>query len=144
MPVYQGNLYDLLTRLTDSAGDLVPIMTKIMLFHISDALNFVHTRNPPIIHRDIKPPNILYWGNKFFLTDFGIAKFIDESNTIVGTQWYMAPEILAKRDHTPRVDIWGLGVTVLECSGGLPAEARRGETFSSKKQWHNFLYAQLN
>jgi serine/threonine protein kinase len=60
MPVYQGNLYDLLTRLTDSAGDLVPIMTKIMLFHISDALNFVHTRNPPIIHRDIKPPNILY------------------------------------------------------------------------------------
>ena len=81
-------------------------MTNRMLYQILDALDFVHTYNPQIIHRDIKPANILYQGNKFLLTDFGIAKVVDTSRTMAGSKWYAAPEVRQNGEQTPKVDIY--------------------------------------
>jgi serine/threonine protein kinase len=103
MPIYKGNLHDLLQRLRHEAPETVRPMTDMMLHQMLTALDFVHTCNPPIIHRDIKPPNILYQGDKFLLTDFGIAKVVDTSNTIVGTEWYVTPEVRENRNQTPKV-----------------------------------------
>jgi len=143
MPIYEGNLYDFLQRLRREAPEAVPAKTNAMLYQILHALNFVHTHNPPIIHRDIKPPNILYRGDEFFLTDFGIAKVVDTSNAVVGIEWYMAPEVRENREQTPKVDIWGLGVTAVECFVGLPSEEKRQE-FIEWKQWYEELPAHLN
>ncbi|CAJ2508217.1 Uu.00g094030.m01.CDS01 [Anthostomella pinea] len=109
---------------------------------VLDALDFVHTRDPPIIHRDIKPSNILYLGDQF-LTDFGIAKVVDTSHTVIGTTWYMAPEVLENREQTPKVDIWGLGLTVVECLVGFPPEERRRE-LRRRAQWYEHLQGCLN
>ncbi|KAI1300448.1 kinase-like protein [Xylaria venustula] len=143
MPIYEGNLHDLLQRLRREAPETVPDVTDMMLYQMLNALDFVHSRDPPIIHRDIKPPNILYRGDKFLLTDFGIAKVVDTSNTIVGTQWYMAPEVRENREQTPKVDIWGLGVIAVECLRGLLSE-KDSQELSEWKQWYEELQVRLN
>lgn len=95
-----------------------------MLSQILDALGFVHTRNPPIIHRDIKPANILYQhtldeqgllGEKFLLADFGLAKVQDASKTNAGTPVYEAPEVENGDEQTTKIDLYSLGVTVVDC-----------------------------
>lgn len=74
-----------------------------------------------ILHRDLKPKNILITGNKLEdyqvrITDFGLAKRLDPTELIakssVGTPLYMAPEILANKDFTQQVDIWALGCLI--------------------------------
>lgn len=91
--------------------DLIGKMTQ----QISLALHYVHTRNPPILHRDIKPQNILYKGESFYLADFGISKTVDASRTYMGTQIYMPPEIWLALEQTTKVDIYSFGVTILDC-----------------------------
>lgn len=122
MPVYEGNLHHLLEALNRDAPAMVRPKTLTMLSQISGALDYVHTRTPEVIHRDVKPPNILYKGDMFFLTDFGIAKKVDAAQTVVGTGWYMAPEVRENKAQTPKVDIWSLGVTLVECLCGPPWE----------------------
>ncbi|KAH8889934.1 kinase-like protein [Thozetella sp. PMI_491] len=144
MPIYEGNLHDLLQQLRNVAPEALLGMTDIMLSQMLSALYFVHTRDPPIIHRDIKPANILYRGAEFLLTDFGIAKVVDTTNTIVGTEWYMAPEVRENREQTPKVDIWGLGVTVVECLVKLKPENERRVEFREWEQWYEYLQTCLN
>jgi serine/threonine protein kinase len=144
MPIYEGDLHDLLQGLRDQAQEEVRTITSKMLYQMLEALNFVHTHDPPIIHRDVKPPNILHRGGNFFLTDFGIANAVDTSNTIVGTGWYMAPEVRENRKQTPKVDIWGLGVTVVECLEHLEPEHERRRQFPEWKQWYEYLQTSLN
>jgi serine/threonine protein kinase len=92
MPVYEGNLQNLLDRYRPDRKDVVQVITDMMLSYILLALEHVHRQRPLIIHRDIKPANILYQGYNFFLTDFGIAKTVDTSRTVAGTRRYLAPE----------------------------------------------------
>ncbi|CZR69589.1 uncharacterized protein PAC_19489 [Phialocephala subalpina] len=73
-----------------------------VLHQILLALDYVYTRELQIIHRDIKPANIFFRGNDFFLTDFGVAKFVDTSRTIAGSPSYMALETLANQ-HAPQM-----------------------------------------
>lgn len=77
---------------------------------LTETLQFVHEKK--IIHHDIKPDNILFKENRTLkISDFGIA------NTGGGTRAYMSPEALSWEDDTsddPRVDIYALGVTLLE------------------------------
>ena len=113
----------------------------MMLSQILPALDHVHKQTPAIIHRDIKPANILYQGYNFLLTDFGIAKTVDTSRTVAGTRRYLAPEIWQNGEQTPKVDIYQLGVTVVECLAGLPSEAERQVTW---QQWHQNLQTLLS
>jgi serine/threonine protein kinase len=96
------------------------------MFHdISLGLHYIHTYDPPIIHRDVKPSNILYRQGKFLLSDFGIAKTVDDSRSLVGTSSYMAPELWEGGVQTTKLDIWGLGATLIEALAGFPDPASR-------------------
>ncbi|KAK2810289.1 hypothetical protein FQN50_003020 [Emmonsiellopsis sp. PD_5] len=112
MDVYEGSLERLASKFKSS--DEAKRTTGRMFYQMLLALDYIHTRNPPILHRDVKPPNILYRGENFYLADFGIAKAINASRTCIGTEAYMAPEILNGGHQTQKVDIYALGVTVYE------------------------------
>ncbi|EJW02109.1 serine/threonine protein kinase [Edhazardia aedis USNM 41457] len=97
--------------------------TKIiwnMFAQIADAIYYLHSKK--IIHRDIKPSNILI--NQYFtheevlefkLCDFSLSTpFNGVSTNLVGTPFYMAPEILKKEQYDGCVDIWSLGVVLFE------------------------------
>lgn len=83
------------------------------------ALDYTHKKN--ILHRDIKPENLVI-GEKgyLFLTDFGIAKFWrpDNYRDTSGTPGYMAPEVMARKNHSYGVDFYALGVIIYECVMG--------------------------
>ncbi|KAK4137208.1 kinase-like protein, partial [Trichocladium antarcticum] len=98
------------------------------------ALAYLHGHDPPIVHRDIKPQNILIKdgprGICIKLADFGLSREDRSLTTICGTRLYFAPEIAEEelwrmnggisRSYSPAVDIWSLGVVILECVSGLP------------------------
>jgi replicative superfamily II helicase/serine/threonine protein kinase len=95
---------------------------------ICDALDFVHEKG--ILHRDVKPANILYKKAKdekfsFYLSDFGsIAEQTDRNKTMgVGTHGYRAPELIESTDYDHRVDIYSLGKVIHDL---LPGEAPEG------------------
>jgi serine/threonine protein kinase len=85
------------------------------------ALQYLHSFNPPIIHRDIKPENLLLNdGGRILLADFGWSNFSDGGvrKTFCGTPEYIAPEMLLKKGHDTRVDIWSIGVLMFELLSG--------------------------
>lgn len=80
-------------------------------------LRYLHTQNPPIIYRDMKPSNIMLQPDGALkLIDFGIAReYKQESNadtTYIGTKGYAAPEQFGKAQTDARTDIYALGVTM--------------------------------
>jgi serine/threonine protein kinase len=89
---------------------------------LADALAYVHQRG--VIHRDVKPSNILLSSTgEAWLGDFGIAKLHEASamtttGATMGTVSYMAPEQLEDSQVGPSADIWSLGVILLECLTG--------------------------
>lgn len=85
---------------------------------LCDVLNYLHTHNPPIIYRDLKPANIMLKPNgQLTLIDFGTARQYKEYNladtTCLGTMGYAAPEQFGGMGQTDqRTDIYTLGVTL--------------------------------
>ena len=84
---------------------------------IADSLQHAHDRG--VLHRDVKPGNIMVQGSSAVLVDFGVARWTDDSATTltqdgatIGTPSYMAPELLALEQATPRSDVFGLGMTL--------------------------------
>ena len=81
------------------------------------ALDFLHTRQPPIIFRDLKPANIMRTQNgHIYLIDFGIVRRFKPGQTrdthVLGTLGYAAPEQYGRAQTTPRADIYSLGATL--------------------------------
>ncbi|KAL5722441.1 non-specific serine/threonine protein kinase [Ranunculus cassubicifolius] len=83
-----------------------------------------HLHKNGIVHRDLKPENILMdTDGHVMLTDFGLAKEIDESsrsNSMCGTTEYMAPEILLSKGHNKDADWWSVGILLFEMITGQP------------------------
>ncbi|RNF01267.1 putative protein kinase [Trypanosoma rangeli] len=80
----------------------------------ASALAFIHERG--FLHRDLKPTNIFFDNNKDIkIGDFGLAATVGLGRqTIVGTPMYLAPERMLHQVYDEKVDVWGLGVVILE------------------------------
>ncbi len=85
---------------------------------VCDALSYLHTRRPPVLHRDIKPGNIkITPDGRVYLVDFGLAKLIQGSQTTTTgaramTPGYSPPEQYGTARTDPRSDIYSLGATL--------------------------------
>jgi len=99
---------------------------------VADALGYAHSHG--ILHRDVKPENVLLAGGHALIADFGLARAIGAADrrkltstgVIVGTVHYMSPEqLLEQRDLDQRSDIYSLGCILYEMlTGGPPYTAR--------------------
>ncbi|XP_057959685.1 phosphoenolpyruvate carboxylase kinase 1-like [Malania oleifera] len=105
-----------------SAGVFTEAEALAVLSPLMHAVAHCHRRG--VAHRDIKPDNILFDGrNRLKLADFGSAELFREGELmsgIVGTPYYVAPEVLLGRDYSEKVDVWSVGVILYIMLSGLP------------------------
>ena len=114
----------------------LPLADALALAHdLADALGHAHGQG--ILHRDVKPENILLAGGRALVADFGLARAIGAANyqkltdtgVLVGTVYYMSPEqVRDDRDLDQRTDIYALGCILYEMLTGEPPYTGRGLT----------------
>jgi serine/threonine-protein kinase len=117
-----------LRKLIDREGPLPPARTVALLSQVADALDAAHAAG--IVHRDVKPHNILVEGERAYLSDFGLAKSFAGTGagsgaSIVGTVEYMAPEQWRGERAGPAADVYSLGCVLYEALTGIVPYARK-------------------
>lgn len=113
----RGTIADLLERSGPVPEAILSRMTREMVL----GLEYLHKMH--IIHRDIKPQNILLnSAGEIKITDFGVSGEIAHTaafaKTFVGTIKYMSPARIKGSPHSTKSDIWSLGLVILECALG--------------------------
>jgi serine/threonine protein kinase len=112
-----GSLSARIAEGTLSASDLVRVISEV-----AAGLDALHGAG--IVHRDIKPQNILFAADgTAMLTDFGLAKgraytVLTKPGQVMGTLDYLAPELIRGEPATPQTDVYALGCVAFECLVG--------------------------
>ncbi|KAL3504273.1 hypothetical protein ACH5RR_034114 [Cinchona calisaya] len=126
-------------------------------YDVADALNYLHNySNPPYIHKNLKSSNILLDGNmRAKVSNFSLARTLNADNQhkdeeslnlqmtrhIIGTHGYMAPEYIENGLVTPKLDVFAIGVVILELLSGREATRHQGEV--GKVGEEELLYATI-
>uniref|UniRef100_A0A4W5MFZ1 Serine/threonine-protein kinase Nek4 n=1 Tax=Hucho hucho TaxID=62062 RepID=A0A4W5MFZ1_9TELE len=111
---------DLYHRLKQQKGELLPERQVVEWFvQIAMALQYLHEEH--ILHRDLKTQNIfLTKTNIIKVGDLGIARVLENKNdmasTLIGTPYYMSPELFSNKPYNHKSDVWALGCCVYEMS----------------------------
>ncbi|CAD8124863.1 unnamed protein product [Paramecium sonneborni] len=122
--VTQNNYYQIMD-LCD--GDLRKLLEKQQTLTEEETIRlmldllkgFLELIQNGIIHRDVKPANILISNGKYKLADFGFARLVDNYAqqlfvTVLGTPLYMSPQLLQNKQYSTKCDIWSLGFIIYE------------------------------
>jgi eukaryotic-like serine/threonine-protein kinase len=109
-----------LDKIIDRLPNL-PLSQKVgFIVHVCRALEYAHKQNPPVIHRDIKPGNVMVCPDgSVVVVDFGIARLGENTMSqsagmLIGTLGYMSPQLFRGATADPRSDIWATGVMFYE------------------------------
>lgn len=117
-----GTLADLILQAERGQG-VDPRRVAAIGAQIADGLAYIHEQG--IIHRDVKPSNVLLdAAGDAYLSDFGVAQLIDatgltSTGTLLGTAAYLSPEQVQGAAATPAVDVYALGLVLLEALTGM-------------------------
>ncbi|XP_038898927.1 serine/threonine-protein kinase CTR1 isoform X2 [Benincasa hispida] len=140
----RGSLYRLIHR--PSSGELMDQRKRLrMALDVAKGINYLHCLNPPIVHWDLKSPNLLVdknWTVK--VCDFGLSRFkantFISSKSVAGTPEWMAPEFLRGEPSNEKSDVYSFGVILWELvtmqqpwSGLGPAQVVGAVAFQNRK-----------
>jgi len=102
----------------------LPVETVVKIAgEVGTALDTLHASD--LVHRDVKPSNVMLADRGAELTDFGVARATADSvlttpGRVVGTVDYLAPEVIRGETAEPAADVYGLGCLLYECVAGAP------------------------
>lgn len=114
----RGSLYNFLHKL--GVREILDERRRLnMAFDVAKGMNYLHNRNPPIVHRDLKSPNLLV-DKKYTVKvcDFGLSRLKAStylsSKSLAGTPEWMAPEVLRDEPSNEKSDVYSFGVILWE------------------------------
>ncbi|XP_078010879.1 serine/threonine-protein kinase ULK2 isoform X3 [Phascolarctos cinereus] len=122
-----GDLADYL----QAKGTLSEDTIRVFLHQIAAAMRVLHSKG--VIHRDLKPQNILLSyasrrkpsvsGIRIKIADFGFARYLHSNMmaaTLCGSPMYMAPEVIMSQHYDAKADLWSIGTVIYQCLVGKP------------------------
>ncbi|KAI4337585.1 hypothetical protein L6164_015982 [Bauhinia variegata] len=140
----RGSLYRLIHR--PASGEILDQRRRLrMALDVAKGINYLHCLNPPVVHWDLKSPNLLVdknWTVK--VCDFGLSRFkantFISSKSVAGTPEWMAPEFLREEPSNEKSDVYSFGVILWELvtlqqpwSGLSPAQVVGAVAFQNRR-----------